>query len=285
MPSRSRARQMPSVPRTTRPSPSAGPKPLSRRWSRRKAERTSASFGWRAARHRDRPPSGRRGTGRAARRSDAQANAEDTRSSSALHSTASASNGSPPSWPGLGRPSTPSRGAGANDVDGRAKPGHDGTAGTNDDKHGGGTVRSRCTACIRHNPCGVETSNASPGAVAAKPCRRAHAAVRPNASSSNAASAVDKYPVLPSADDRCQKAKQAAGSGAKIEQARAPRKAIRQPPCQRNAACGVVERFAQREPVRVEPFRHPPRACANFPACVCQLGKAWPTCQAASAMS
>ncbi len=53
---------------------------------------------------------------------------------------------------------------------------------------GGETVRSRCIACIRHSPCGVETSNASPGAVAANPCRRAHAAVRPNASSSNAAS-------------------------------------------------------------------------------------------------
>ena len=50
-------------------------------------------------------------------------------------------------------------------------------------------ARSRSTACIRHSPCGVETSNASPGAVAAKPCRRAHAAVRPNASSSSAASA------------------------------------------------------------------------------------------------
>jgi hypothetical protein len=75
---------------------------------------------------------------------------------------------------------------------------------------------------------------------------------------------VDQDPVLPSADDRRQEAKQAAGSGAKIEQARSLRKSIGQPPRKRRAACGVVERFAQREPVRVELLRHPASASANF---------------------
>ena len=52
-------------------------------------------------------------------------------------------------------------------------------------------------ACIRHSPRGVETRSSSPSAVAAKPRRRAHAAVRPNASSSNAASASTRIQSCP----------------------------------------------------------------------------------------
>ncbi len=105
-----------------------------------------------AAKHRGHPPSGWRKTGHAASSNNRASHAEETRSSSALQRTASAS--------------------------GTALAGT--CAFT--------TVKSRCIACIRHSPPGVETSNASPGAVAAKPCRRAHAAVRPKASSSRSAS-------------------------------------------------------------------------------------------------
>ena len=105
-----------------------------------------------------------------------------------------ASDGSLSSWPGLARPSTSSMPA--EDVDGRASPAMTvgrRRRGRNDggavDRTVDGAERSRATACIRHSPCGVDTDSSSPSAVAANPCRRAHAAVRPNASSSSASSA------------------------------------------------------------------------------------------------
>ena len=43
------------------------------------------------------------------------------------------------------------------------------------------------------------------------------------------------------------------------------RQPIRKPPRQRDAARGMIERFAQREPVGGEPLRHPASACGEFP--------------------
>ena len=144
--------------------PSAGPKPLSRRMSRRKAVRTRASCGWRGCQA-SRPSAVRQARNGTVSMSHSRAShAADTRSSNALHTTASIS-----SWPGLAWPSRACR-----------RP----------VKRGGeGTARSRCSARNRHSPCGVDTDSSSPSAVAANPFRRAHAACgRPSSSSASSAS-------------------------------------------------------------------------------------------------
>ena len=160
---------------------------------------------------------------------------------------------------------------------------------------------------MRHSPRGVETCSSSPDDAAAKPCRRAHAAVTSERFVQKVGISVDQYPVLPPADDRCQEAEQAAGAGAKIEQARSQRQPIGQAPRQRHVARGMIERFAQREPVSGEAFDHEAGVChcdersdeatteearqhyasawANSRACVRQFGSAWPTCHAASAIA
>ena len=63
------------------------------------------------------------------------------------------------------------------------------------------------------------------------------------------------------------------------------RQTIRQTPRQRDAACRMIERFAQREPVGGEALGHSASAWANSRACVCQSGSVCPTCHAASAIS
>ena len=117
--------------------------------------------------------------------------ADETRSSSALHNTASGTFSPSPLGRGLGGRVAPSNGNVVTLASCHVPPPRNPLPrgeGESSSDFSCNAVRSRCTACIRQRPCGVETSNASPGAVAAKPCRRAQAAVRPNASSSRVAS-------------------------------------------------------------------------------------------------
>ncbi len=155
--------------------PSAGPKPLSRRMSRRKAARTRISSGCRG-RQTSRPSTVRQARSGTVSVSHSRAShATETRSSSAEHTTASTS----PAC-GRGRRTAPGEGAAHTH-----RPSPAALCAATSPASGRGVLSTR----IRHNPCGVDSNSSSSAAVAAKPWCRAHAAVRPNASSSNAASA------------------------------------------------------------------------------------------------
>ena len=95
---------------------------------------------------------------------------------------------------------------------------------------------------------------------------------------------VGEKPDLRPRDHGREPAEQAAGAASEVEQARARGQVRDQRRGQCGAAGGGVERLAQRERVRVEGLAHA-SASAKARACVSQEGRAWPRCQAASAMS
>ena len=195
--------------------PSAGPKPLSRRMSRRKAVRTSASNGWRG-RQASRPS-----TVRQARNGTRQR---------------------------VAQPCEPRRG---DQIEQRAA--HD-RIGASDARRPIAARASRCDACIRHRPCGVDTSSSSPA-----PSRRTPvAAPTPRAAErliQQRGIGIDQDPVLPAADDRRQEAEHAAGAGPEIQQARPPAAADRASaaPTPRCARRDRTVRAARASPRRTAP--------------------------------
>ena len=205
--------------------PSAGPKPLSRRMSRRKAASTNASNGWRG-RQTSRPSTvrqARKGTASAPR--NRESHDAETRSSSAEHTT---------------------------DIRFVAARRWRGGEIAHLRPHPPQTMRRGHQQFVALRRRGEMVSPRPRRGTAERIIQQRGVGI-------------DQRPVLPAPDDRCQEAKHAAGACAKIHQARAPGQPIRKPPCQSNAARGEIERFAQRQPIGGEPLRHSASASSEFP--------------------
>ncbi len=74
---------------------------------------------------------------------------------------------------------------------------------------------------------------------------------------------INQHPILAPTNDWRQKSEHAAATGSEIHQTRTPRQKLGQALCQCEAARGMIERLAQRQPLSVEAFDHKLSAWAN----------------------